>query len=107
MSAKLLFLTLIAAAVAFEAAGDVLFKYWSRSGRAATLLIGLFIYFVGSVFWAFSLRHELLARSITVFTVVNLVVIVIIGMLYFQETLTLRQKLGIALGLISVVLVEL
>jgi len=56
---KIIFLGLIALAVALEVLGDILFKNWSISSRNALLYFGLLSYFLGSVFWAFSLRYEI------------------------------------------------
>lgn len=101
-----MFFTLIAAAVTLEVAGDVLFKQWSRTERTALLLFGLGVYFAGSVFWAFSLRQERLARAITVFTVANLAAAVLVGAYFFREELTLTNRVGIALAFLSVLLME-
>jgi multidrug transporter EmrE-like cation transporter len=104
---KFAFFALIALAVALEVVGDVLFKKWAIDGRTALLLLGLGIYFVGTVFWAFSLRYEFLSKAISVFTVLNMIIIVVVGVLYFKEDLNLMNKIGIALGVVSVMLMEL
>lgn len=105
-TARFTFFILIAAATLFEVAGDVLFKKWSLEHRAVWLTLGLVIYFVGTAFWAYSLKYELLSRAISIFTVVNLVAIVLVGVLFFNEELSIINKLGIALGVLSVILVE-
>jgi len=107
LSPKQAFLLLIAVAVVFEIVADVLLKRWAIANRWPILAVGLFLYFVGTVFWAFSLRYEHLSRAIVVFTVVNLVVITFVGVLLFQEKLTLWNKIGIGLGTVSVLLLEL
>ena len=104
---KLIFFVLIALAVLLEAVADVLFKKWSLGSRNLLLIIGFVIYFIGTVFWAFSLKYEYLSKAISVFTVINLIVIVLIGFLYFNEDLSLTNKIGVMLGVISVILVEL
>jgi multidrug transporter EmrE-like cation transporter len=71
------------------------------------LLLGLGVYFVGAAFWAFSLRYEFLSKAISVFTVLNMVAIVLVGVLYFKEDLNLMNKMGIALGVVSLILMEL
>ena len=104
---KLVFFALITLAVALEVVGDILFKKWAIDGRTTLLLLGLGIYFIGTVFWALSLRYEFLSKAISVFTVLNMVVIVLVGVLYFKEDLSLINKIGVALGVIGVILMEI
>ncbi len=107
MPTRVTFLILIALAVAFEVVADVLFKKWAMGNRALLLAAGLGLYFIGTIFWAISLRHDLLSRAITVFTVANLIAVVLVGVLVFGEQLTTIQKAGIGLGILSVLLLEL
>lgn len=107
MNPKLIFITLTITAVAFEVLGDIFLKRWSIENKNVVLAIGLAIYFVGTIFWAWSLKYELLSRAISIFTVVNLMAVVLVGVLVFNEQLTLQQKFGIALGVVSVLLIEL
>ncbi len=102
---KLAFFALILLAVAFEVAGDVLLKKWAAENHA--LLLALAVYFVGTVFWAFSLKHEYLSKAVAVFTVLNLAAVALAGVVLFHEELSLAQKAGVALGILSVALLEL
>lgn len=104
---KLIFFTLIALAVALEVVGDIFFKKWSIANQPAVLAVGLLIYFIGTIFWAISLKYELLSKAISIFTVLNLIIVVLVGVLYFQENLSLLNKIGIALGVASVILIEI
>jgi small multidrug resistance pump len=104
---KIMFFCLIAVAVAFEVVGDVFFKRWSIEGKNVLLAVGLLIYFIGTVFWAVSLKYEYLSKAISVFTVMNLVIVALVGMIYFKEDLSSINKLGIALGVLSVILIEM
>lgn len=103
---KLIFFGLVILAVILEIIGDVLFKKWSIDNRNIFLYVGLLIYFVGTIFWAFSLKYEYLSKAISIFTVLNLIVIVLVGVLYFKEDLSLMNKIGIGLGILSVILIE-
>lgn len=107
LSPKLIFFGLIAVAVAFEIVADVLFRKWAIENKTMVLAVGLILYFIGTLFWAFSLKHETLSKSIVVFTLLNLIVGVVVGLLYFKEELTILQKAGIGLGIVSVALIEL
>lgn len=104
---KLIFLGLIALAVALEVIGDVLFKKWSIDSKNVLLIFGLFIYFIGTIFWAISLKYEYLSKAISIFTVLNLIIIALVGVLYFKEDLSLINKIGIVLGISSVILIEI
>ncbi|MFA6268997.1 MAG: EamA family transporter [archaeon] len=104
---KLIFFALVLAATLFEVVGDVFFKKWSLDNNNIILIAGFIIYFIGTVFWAFSLKYEGLAKSISILTVLNLIVVVLVGVLYFKEDLSLVNKVGIVLGIVSVALIEL
>lgn len=104
---KLVFFGLIALAVVLEVIGDIFFKKWAIDSRSILLYAGLLIYFVGTIFWAVSLKYEYLSKAISVFTVLNLIIIVLVGVLYFKEDLSLINKIGIGLGILSVVLIEI
>jgi multidrug transporter EmrE-like cation transporter len=104
---KLLFFGLVAVAVALEIFGDVLFKKWSLGSGNALLYTGLLTYFAGSIFWAASLRYEFLSKAISVFTLLNLVIVALVGVMYFKEDLSYINKAGIALGVLSIILVEI
>jgi multidrug transporter EmrE-like cation transporter len=106
-TAKIIFFTLIAVAVSLEIVADILFKSWSVSNKHLILILGLTIYTIGTLFWAFSLRYEYLSKAITLFTILNLVVISLVGILYYKEDLSMINKIGIALGVLSVILIEL
>ena len=87
--------------------GDIFFKKWSLEHNTILLIVGLLIYASGTVFWAISLKYELLSKAISVFTILNLVIVALVGVVLFKENLSLINKLGIGLGLLSVILIEM
>ncbi len=101
-----IFFALIITAVLLEAAGDILFKKWAIDAKQAVLIAGLIIYFIGTIFWAISLRYEYLSKAISIFTILNLIVIVLVGTLYFKEKITTINIIGIILGIASIILLE-
>ncbi len=107
MLPKTLFLLLIGSAVTFEAVADVLLKKWALGSRQLFLGAGLLLYFIGTIFWAISLKHEFLAKAISIFTIINLIAIILVGIFFFNEELSSINKIGIALGVLSVILIEL
>ena len=104
---NILFLWLVGGAVALEVVADILFKKWSLAGKSLFLALGLALYFAGTIVWAYSLKYEYLSKAITVFTVLNLILVVLAGVLLFNEQLSLLNKIGILLGIASVILMQL
>lgn len=107
LAVKSIFFGLIGLAVVLEVISDILFKKWAIDGKNILLYLGLLIYCAGTIFWAVSLKHEYLSKAVSVFTILNLIIVVIVGVLYFQENLSLANKIGIGLGILSVILIEI
>lgn len=103
---RIIFFGLIFFAVTLEVLADILFKKWSIENKNLLLFIGLLLYIAGTIIWAFSLRYGFLSKAISVFAVLNLILVVGVGVIYFKEDLTLLNKIGIGLGILSVILVE-
>jgi len=100
------FIGLLCTGVLLEVAGDVLLKQWSLTGRRALFATGLALYGAGSVFWVYSLKYEALSKVGTVFMLLNIMLIAVAGVLIFKEHLSVVNKIGIALGIVSIFLVE-
>jgi multidrug transporter EmrE-like cation transporter len=90
-----------------ESAGDIILKQWAVGGKQLFFILGLLVYFVSTVIWAFSLKYEFLSKAISVITILNFIIVVLVGVLYFKEDLYNINKIGILLGILSVVLIEL
>ena len=101
------FCVLLLPAVALEVGADIFLKKWAIGNRGSFFLIGVAGYAVATVFWGLSLKFDLMSRLISVFMILNLVAVVLVGVLYFGEKLTPVNMVGIALGILSVVLIEL
>lgn len=106
MDSKWIFLGLVLLAVLLEVVADVLFKKWATENRSILLLAGLLIYFIGTIFWAFSLQHEYLSKAISIFVILNLVLVTLAGFFLFGENVSNPAKVGIVLGIVSVALIE-
>ena len=106
LNPRILFFSLVTVAVLIEAAADVLFKKWAIGGSTTSLVLGLLAYTVGTVFWAVSLKVEFLSKAIVLFTLLNLVIVALMGVILFQEQLSFTNKMGIVLAFVSIVLLE-
>ncbi len=104
---NLSFLVLIFLAVVFEVVADVSFKFAHLQSRHLWLWLGVGLYTIGTVIWAFSLRYEFLSKAISIFTVLNLIAVILVGVLFFQEQLSLLNKVGVGLGVLAVILMQL
>ncbi len=100
------FWVLISIVIVLETIADVLFKEWSLKNQPFLLVLGVIIYSLGTVAWAYSLKFESLSKAITVFSIVNLIAVILIGLIFYKEDVSLVAKLGIVLGVISVVLMQ-
>jgi multidrug transporter EmrE-like cation transporter len=104
---RIIALALIAAGTAFEVGADIYFKRWSQNNQLLLAAIGLLLYIVGTIFWAFSLKFESLSKAGTIFTLLNLGLIIIAGVIFFKESLSMANRVGIGLAVIAIVLMEL
>lgn len=104
---KIIFFILLTVGILLEVLGDIFFKKWAIQSKIVMLIIGALLYFTGTIFWAFSLRYETLSKAGIIFMLANIILIALAGILIFKENLSLINKIGIALGIVSIILVEL
>lgn len=104
---KIIFLSLISAAVLVETMADVLFKKWAGSNNLWLFVVAMVVYLIGTAFWAMSLKYDFLSRAVSVFTILNMILVTLAGVLIFKEQLSLINKIGFCLGTISIVLLQL
>jgi multidrug transporter EmrE-like cation transporter len=105
MVAKILFWTFTLLGTSLEIFGDVFFKKWTETEKPIFIFIGFGIYSIGALFWAFSLKYETLSKAISVFTILNLIIVVFIGVFFFKENISIVSKIGVLLGIVSIVLI--
>lgn len=104
---KALFLVLIVVVAFLEVAGDILFKEWVIHNNKLQLFLGVIIFTIATIIWAFSLKYGTLSKSMVIFAVITLIVGVLVGVLFYKESLTTTNIIGIVLGLASIVLLEI
>jgi len=87
--------------------GDIAMKKWVVSNLASFYLIGMIIYIVGLNFLAQSFKYRNIAVASVMFIIFNVVTLSIVSWLYFKEPLSTPNIIGMALGIIAVIVMEL
>jgi len=87
--------------------GDIFMKQWTYTNNRITFMIGLFTWIVGLVFLAFSFKYKNIGIASLIFSLSNVITLTLFGWLYYKDILTLNQIIGIILGIIAVIILEL
>lgn len=92
--------------IIFEIIADVMSKEWSLNNRFWFLAGGTGFYLASNLAWLFSLKYGSgLARGVSIFSVVTLLLAIVIGIGFYKEEITRLQGVGIALGLLSLIMI--
>lgn len=95
-------IVLLTTVIILELIADVLSKQWSLQPQALFLIGGIFFYLVANIAWLLALRSGVgLARGVSIFSVVCAIAATIIGLVYYKESVSGLQFVGIILGVIS------
>ena len=95
---------LAGAMAAFVAANAVLRAY-AGSGQWPTLALALGCFLVGNLMMVRLMRESGLALAVSISSVVQLVLLTVIGVWWFGEKLTTMQVFGVVLGIVAVALI--
>ncbi len=87
--------------------GDIFMKKWVSTDSHIFYIIGIIIYLIGVNFLAFSFKTKNIAVASVIFVIFNVSIISVVSWLYFKEALSLMQVLGILLGLVSIIVLEM
>jgi len=87
--------------------GDVFMKQWSSNNSWITFAIGLLTWSVGLVFLAFSFKYKNIAVASLIFSLSNVIFLTLLSWLYYKETLTTYQIIGMLIGIVAVIFLEL
>ena len=87
--------------------GDIFMKQWTYNNSWATFMIGLLTWCIGLIFLAFSFKYKNIAIGSLIFSVSNVIFLTIFSWLYYKEVLTINQIIGIILGIIAVIFLEI
>jgi multidrug transporter EmrE-like cation transporter len=106
------FYAFLVLAVVLEGSADLLLRKWgldraAGGGRWVFFALSLAVYMGGAVCWGLSLQYREVSRGIVAFAVLNVLAVAVAGVFLYGEELSPVNRVGIALGLCSLVLVEL
>jgi len=92
--------------IIFETVADIFAKEWSLRNTAWIAMLSLFFYLVANSFWLFSLKNGAgLGRGAIIFSVLSAVIAMVLGVIFYKETVSRTQYIGFLLGTISLVLI--
>lgn len=87
--------------------GDVFMKQWSFNNSPLTFSIGLLTWCVGLVFLALSFKYKNIAVASLIFSLSNVIFLTLLSWVYYKEALTAYQIIGMLIGIVSVIFLEL
>jgi multidrug transporter EmrE-like cation transporter len=87
--------------------GDIVMKKWVIANQTYLYMIGLLIYLIGLNFLAQSFKFKNIAVASIIFVIFNVVTLSLVSWFYFKERLNNYQIIGIIIGLISIIFLEL
>lgn len=89
--------------------GDAVIKMAADAGHAVNstyVVIGVALYGVSAVLWYFAMQHISLVQAGVAYSMLTLIALAIIGALWFNEPLALREYAGLACALLAMVLMS-
>jgi drug/metabolite transporter (DMT)-like permease len=100
-------ITVVASNLVCSTAGDVLAKLWGVTGNSQWFYIGMAVNVFTTFFFMAAIKQAGLAATTSVVLLLTIVINVTIGIVTFQETLTIRQWIGIAIGLVAILFIAI
>lgn len=87
--------------------GDIVFKYWAERPHPALYSLGLLVYLLGLTFLVQSFKSENIAVASAIFVIFNIVSLLVVSWIYFDEKISPIQVGGLALAVVAILLLEL
>ena len=87
--------------------GDLIMKRWVGNGSLSLYFLGLGVYLIGMVFLSQSFRFKNIAVASLMLVLFNIISLLLVSWFIYQEKLSLIQIIGVLLGLISIIILEL
>lgn len=100
-------LILILVGAAVEVFADIFFKIWNDKGGNHLIIVGILLYLIGTGCWVLSLKYLTFTKSGVIFLLLNIILLSLTGLLFFKDDLSIINKVGILLGIVSIIMVEM
>jgi multidrug transporter EmrE-like cation transporter len=81
-------------------------KKWVGTNNYWFYVLGMLIYIVGLNFLAQSFKYKNIAVASVIFVLFNIITLSVFSWIYFKESLSVLQIVGIVIGLVSVIVLE-
>ncbi len=103
---KLPVIGLLLLGAACVALGDYFGKSWSLDQRTSLYILSLATYALSAVFYLPTLLKESLVITTVIWSILIILVSIFIGLVLFKETLSPVRTIGVILGLVSLVILN-
>ena len=91
--------------IILEIVADIFVKYYSLGNKFYFAVLGLLCYIIANASWIYSMKlHSNLSVGANIFSVSTGILATLIGMGLFGEVITIKQSIGISLGIVSLIL---
>ena len=87
--------------------GDIIMKKWVVGGGNLLYLSGMAIYLLGLVFLVETFKYKNIAVASTIFVIFNVIILALVSWVYYKETLSIIQIIGIVMGIAAVIILEI
>ena len=88
-----------------EAIADIIAKEYQLHSGVIRFVGAIVAYVLANIFWLIALKDGAgLTQGAIIFSVGSAVLAIVIGLVLYKETITSMQMIGVALGLIAIVL---
>ncbi len=92
--------------IVFEIVADIFAKEYSLKGNWMFWILSIGGYILANIFWLSAIRNGSgLARGAIIFSVATALIATVIGIYFYHENTNKIQLIGMALGIISIILI--
>ena len=92
--------------IVFEVIADIFAKEWSLKNNPLFWVASLLGYVIANAFWLYAMKNGSgLARGATIFSVASAILAILIGIVFYRESVTTIQLVGMIVGLVAIVLI--
>src|ERR1035437_5619303 len=92
--------------IIFEAVADIFAKEWSLKDNPVFWICSISGYIIANTFWLYAIKNGSgLARGATIFSVASAIIAILIGLVFYKESITTIQFVGMVVGIIAIILI--